>query len=266
MQGLEPRTISIEVTDKREVSVEDRRATEAHLAQSLGEVFSREGVQPAVDSPNVLAVTLQRPSSGVKGIDPETCVEMVGNLELEDGRSLGATTLGCAEFKNALGMSYGGHVSGAFQYAANTLLQSLDKEYAGANRALVFESAKIEVPAFPEIGVSALRLTVKDEYSQDASVGQNLTNELMTALTDSGVNVDEKASQTMTVTLSRPTEDFAGRDKATCMVIEVKAKLERATAFSHGTACRGMAATAHHKVLSEALLALWTEYGRLSGK
>jgi hypothetical protein len=86
------------------------------------------------------------------------------------------------------------------------------------------------------------------------------------ALAGAGVKVDEKAGQTMTLTLSHPTEGFVGRDKATCMAIEVEAKLRRGTAFGHGTTCRGVAETAHHKVLSEALKALWTEYARLFGK
>jgi hypothetical protein len=202
----------------------------------------------------------------VNDIDPESCVEMLGELKLADGRSMNATTLGCAEFKNALGMSYGSRVSGAFQYAADTLLKYLDETYAGANTPLTFESAKIKVPPFPEVGVSSLHLTVKDEYSEGGSLGQNLHKELVAAFAAARVKVDEKAPQTMVLTLSHPTEDFAGRDKSTCVAIEIKSRFKAGTAFGHGTSCRGIVETAQNKVLSEALQALWTEYAGLLGK
>jgi hypothetical protein len=262
MQGMEPRTLAIEVKDNRPIAAEDRKATEKNVARGLTEVFAREGIKVTAESPNILTVRLERPASGVKDIDPESCVEMLGELKLGDGRSMSATTLGCAEYQNAFGMSYGLNVDGAFQYAASALLNYLDQGYKGANSPLTFVSASIEVPKFPEVGVTAIRLAVKDEYSEDGSLGRNLTEELTGAFAGAGVRIDEKVGQSMKLTLSHPTEDFAGRDKSTCMVIAIEARLERGTAFGHGTSCRGVAETGHHKVLSDTLKALWTEYAR----
>lgn len=56
-----------------------------------------------------------------------------GELELGDGRSITAKSVGCAAFRNAFGMSYRGYASAAFQSAADLLLKYLDEGYGNTN-------------------------------------------------------------------------------------------------------------------------------------
>lgn len=130
LEGLSPRAVALEVSDRRPVNPDDRKATEAHLVQAFGEVFGRQKVEVVAGVSNTLAVTLTQPSKVTGDLDPASCVEMQGKLTLADGRRIEAKSLGCSEIRNGVGMSYGANVSGAFQTASELLLEYLDKTYA----------------------------------------------------------------------------------------------------------------------------------------
>jgi len=266
MPGLKPRTIHLTVSDHREVSPEDQHSTEENLTLAFAEVFGRQEIQLETKSPNMLSVTVSRPSKATNGVDPESCVEMVGVLTGADGRSLRMETFACAEFRNVFGMSYGSYLSGAFQHAADMLLQQLEEAGAAAVDPLEFESTRIQLAAFREQGLSALRVTVEDEFSQDGSLGRNLQTALEAAFLEEGVQLDERSLQTFLVTLYHPTEDLAGHDKRSCLSIEARVQLERGTAFASRTACRGWTETNHHQVLNDTIQSLWSAYTRLPVK
>lgn len=81
------------------------------------------------------------------GVPRQSCIEMVGELQRADGVHYTAQSVGCGEFRNLIGISFGPNTSGNFQMATDALLKLLESVH---EKAALMEELPVSPSPLPE--------------------------------------------------------------------------------------------------------------------
>jgi hypothetical protein len=260
LSSLQPRELTLTVTDERSIPAEDRTATVANVRETLQALLEASGIRVEDKAPNTLTVRLEYPKDPPDSMDRESCVAFVVDL-LGLAAPVKILGLGCADVHNAVGMSYGSDITKAFAVAIDQVLLALDQQSEVAVRLTeppLFDAGKVVVPEF--LKVSTLTLDVTDSWSENNEVGASLHEELGKALEGAGVKLGVRRANRLTVTVSKPKEGIDGRNPDSCIQLEAKAKLSRTTVLARTFGCQGADGAIQHQVLNDVLRLMDEQY------
>jgi uncharacterized lipoprotein YajG len=127
------RTISIEVTDKRDLALapqtKDPGQTSVQLTQYLEETvrdsLTRSGFQVTPHALNKLLISVH--DQGTNGEINDQCVKLDGTLNTENKKWVKAESLGCFGYQGTFKKNAGSDISKAYVAALNRLYEELDQ-------------------------------------------------------------------------------------------------------------------------------------------
>lgn len=128
--SVAPRQIAVTVEDKRVPPVEDKAEIVRNVEAAVKGAMKRSRFSIAAGAPHSLAIQIEPAEQGMGDLPKESCIQIRGQLTLQDLGTAEARATGCYEYRHGLGFSMGGGATTAYQSAIDYVLRELDRVVA----------------------------------------------------------------------------------------------------------------------------------------
>lgn len=128
--SVAPRRIAVTVEDRRVPPVEDKAEIVSNVRQAVSGALKRSRFEIAPDAPHALAIQIEAAEEGMGDLPKESCIQIRGQLTLQDRGTAEAIGIACYEYRHGFGFSMGGGATSAYQGAIDYVLRQLDQVVA----------------------------------------------------------------------------------------------------------------------------------------